>query len=627
MPEGGKRIAQDVKDISSADELIRYAAAAQLTALTERHPHISQNKVAFAAGLATKPRDAASNLSTALRTKLTPSVLRRLDEVIGALGPDLAYTGGLASLALRLRAEQRDTMKRNLTAHVPPSWTGQILDETVPYEFGVLVQASALLSAFVAAEDMDKSGRSVGDVRNHYHSQIGQLVDRLILIAAAPPTPRNIDAQVMLGSLASYAFELMQGRLERELRTAPLGFRVWPAITKLVKLSQETGRHAEALKSWVRRILRDAEQLRHYSLYPGRSLDIELATVIPGNWSGHEDDWVGDVLLNRARNANATVRERATAAMRLWERAIREQRPELSATEANLRALIAEFNDPDTRPDAANGMQWAAATLKHVIDENVAVCNSWPEVSKPWLKHVQTAANDLDHLGVPDHLLMGTKNLFLHMILQNAGVYRGQAIETVITGGWNEPVARALGRLLEYEENEAWLRIRALFALGYLQNRDHLVQADLTLACKHAFRNIMQAKPARAQVTEMHAALFAVGDCFGATGAAEQARSVREALHAMLVELVDKTLEEQRPLRRIARAAAYMLTITAQPEVNGKKDLSQELLERLAAHQDPVTNRLSEWALSFRFGPGGTIRPLLAAVQYGKRLDSPPYVE
>jgi hypothetical protein len=626
MAEGVRRIAQDVKDISSADELIRYAAAAQITALTERHPYISQNKVAFAAGLAAKQRDAAANLSSALRTKLTPSVVRRLDEVIGALGPELAYTGGLSSLALQLRPEQRDTMKRSLTAHVPPSWTGQILDEPAPYEFGVLVQASALLSAFVAADDMDKSGRSVSDVRNHYNNQIGQLVDRLILIAVAPPTPRNIDAQVMLGSLASYAFEPMRGRLEHELRTAPLGFRVWRAITKLVKLSQETGRHAEALKSWVRRLLRDAEELRRYSLYPGRSLDLELAIVVPGKWSEPDDDWVGTVLLKRARNANATVRERATAAMGLWERAIREHRPALDATRANLLALIEEFNDLGTRPDAANGMQWAAATLKYVIGNEVAVCNTWPDVSKPWLTHVQTAANDLDHLGVPKHLLAGTKSLFLHMILQNAGVYRRQAIETVITGGWNEPVARALGRLLEYEEDEAWLRIRALFALSYLQTRDHLVEADLTRACNQAYRNIMQAEPTRAQVTEMHAALFAVGDCFGATGAEEQARGIREDLRGMLVELVGKTLERPRELRRVARAAAYLLTVTAQPQVNGK-DLSEELLEALSAHPDPVTNRLSEWALSFRFGLGGTVRPLLAAAQYGKRLDSPPYIE
>jgi hypothetical protein len=627
MLDGRRRITQDVDDISSADELIRYAAAAQLTALTRRHPHISQNKIAHAAGLAAKPRDAAANLSTALRTKLTPLVLQRLDEVIGALGPDLEYTGGLSSLALRLRGEQRGRMQGNLIAHVPPSWTGHLLEEPVPYELGTLFQASGLLSAFFTADRVDTSGRSVADVRERYRNQLEQLMDRLIVIGVAPPTPRNIDAQVMLGSLASYAFEPMQERLEHELRTAPLGFQVWRAITTLVKLSPETGHHADALKAWIRRLLRDAEQLRYYSLHPGRSLDIELAISVPGTWSGPEDDWVVDVLLNRARNRGATVRERGTAAMGLWERAFREERPDLGKTEADLDALIAEFMDPEARPDAANGLQWLALTLQQVIRDKIAVCNEWPDAGKPWIHHVEAAANDLDHLGIPEHLLTGTKNLFRHMILQNVGVYRRHAIETVITGGWNEPVARALGRMLEYEEEEAWVRIRALFALGYLRNRDRQVEADLTRACKHAYRNLTQTEPTRGQITEMHAALFAVGDCFGAAGAEERARSVREGLRGMLTDLVSKTLAEERRFRRVARAAAYLLTVTAQPRLDGKKDLSEELLETLCAHRDPVTSRLSIWALSFRFRPDGTVRPLLAAAQYARRLDSPPYME
>ena len=78
-----------------------------------------------------------------------------------------------------------------------------------------------------------------------------------------------------------------------------------------------------------------------------------------------------------------------------------------------------------------------------------------------------------------------------------------------------------------------------------------------------------------------------------------------------------------RDLRRPARAAAYLLTVTAQPRSGGKKDLSQELLEKLSQHPDPVTARLSSWALSFRFAPEGTIRPFLAAADYGTNDDSP----
>ena len=76
-------------------------------------------------------------------------------------------------------------------------------------------------------------------------------------------------------------------------------------------------------------------------------------------------------------------------------------------------------------------------------------------------------------------------------------------------------------------------------------------------------------------------------------------------------------------LRRPARAAAYLLTVTAQPRVNGHKDLSEELLEKLSRHADPVTARLSRWALSFRFAPDGQVRPFLAAAEYAEHDDAP----
>ena len=65
------------------------------------------------------------------------------------------------------------------------------------------------------------------------------LVRRLTLVSVAPPTSRNYDAQIMLGSLANYAFEPMREHLEMALRFSPMGFRVWRAIAKLVKLNAE----------------------------------------------------------------------------------------------------------------------------------------------------------------------------------------------------------------------------------------------------------------------------------------------------------------------------------------------------------------------------------------------------
>ena len=122
----------------------------------------------------------------------------------------------------------------------------------------------------------------------------------------------------------------------------------------------------------------------------------------------------------------------------------------------------------------------------------------------------------------------------------------------------------------------------------------------------------------------MHTSLFAVGDCFGVSGAEERAESIRERLRPILEDLAGMTCPRASILRRPARAAAYLLTATAQPTDSGAgKDLSQELLEKLEHHQDPVTARLSSWALSFRFAPDGTIRPFLDAAEYGKHDDTP----
>ena len=118
---------------------------------------------------------------------------------------------------------------------------------------------------------------------------------------------------------------------------------MWRAVTKLVKLRTTHGGHADELRVWVRHLLRNAEELRKSSLYPGRSLNLELAITVPAEWSLPGDDWVGNVLLIRARNKDATIRERGTAAMGLWQRAIHEERPDQEKTEADLRQLIDEF--------------------------------------------------------------------------------------------------------------------------------------------------------------------------------------------------------------------------------------------------------------------------------------------
>jgi hypothetical protein len=142
------------------------------------------------------------------------------------------------------------------------------------------MQASALLSEFMAAGKMG-SADIIATIRERHRQELELLVRRLILISVAPPTSRGYDAQILLGMLASYAFDPMTGRLDSQLRHSPMAFRVWRAITKLVRLSG-TSEHRDALREWVRQLIADSGQLRESSMYAGRSLDLELAISVPG---------------------------------------------------------------------------------------------------------------------------------------------------------------------------------------------------------------------------------------------------------------------------------------------------------------------------------------------------------
>lgn len=630
------RVPQDITDICSADQLLRYAMAGQLERLMRRG--YTQGKIARGAGFGTTDRNAGPTLSRALKKGPKADQLQGLDEIIGTLDPDQDGTGRLSSLALRLSEDRRDKIDSSvLAARVPPSWTARVLADQAPDEIGVLLQASAVLSEFMAAGKFG-SADVVAGIRGRYQEELELLVRRLIIISVSPPTQSNYDAQVLLGMLASYAFEPLIGMLDFQLRHSPMSFRVWRAITKLVKLSSDDAGRAEALKRWVQQLIRDSGKLRQQSLYAGRSLDLELAITVPASWSPPQDDWVGEALLARAMDREATIRERGTASMGLWQRALREDRPSLKKTREDLQALVRDFRAPETRPDARAGMQWLADTLEYVIDEEVEVCNEWPARDDRWFRNVQAAADRLDQSDIPPHLLTGTKNLFRHMVLQNAGVHRREAIETVVTAGLGEPAARALGWLLDNEREERWLRIRAEFALSFLQQRTPTVEADLTSACEFAWENLgrdlglipadldpipADQGPPRSHVTEMHTALFAIGDCFGVAGHETDARRIRDTLRPILISLVDAADSPRaaRVLRRPARAAAYLLTVTAQDEHGRRPDLSRELLERLGRNQDPVTSELSRWALSFRFAPDGKVRPMLAAVEHARHDD------
>jgi hypothetical protein len=602
-------VPQDISDISSADQLIRYAVRAQLDLVGEaaslgKTP--SHNKIAQAIGMD------GGNLAHALTYgTFADAKLQKLDEMIVALAPAGAmHTGGLSSLAICLRG-LRD--RESLADRVPASWAGEILQGPADDEVGVLTQASALLSAYLAAEQFDKvdhASRAVQAVHERYFKEIVHVVDQLILLGYAPPTPRSVEALIVLGTLGGYEFDIVKDQLEYALKQ-PLGFRVWRVITSLVMLSRRAS-HTPWLRQWVKKQLSGAEELREKSLYPGRSLDLELAIRVPLEWSSAEDDWASAALLARANNPRATVRERGTAAMGLWQRAIRDPNQDTDRVAAGLAPLIAQFETAAMRQDAYPGMRWVAATLRHVITNNVGVCNSWPEVDEPWMQNVDRAVGQLEDR-IPPEILPATKTLLRHSLVQNAGVYRRQAIEALVAGGWTGPVARALETFLELERTESWLRIRALFALGFLQHRDRSVQDSLAAACHFAYSNVRR-DPTRAQVTEMHSALFAVGDCFGAAGVPEQdVWQMRRSIQEVLEDLINGQLTTNQSMFPVSRASAYLLTFMILPRGKRDEDLAEVLLRELSNHPDGTTQELSRWALAHRIDGNGAVRPLVHA--------------
>lgn len=611
----------DIADIQEPRDLIRFAVVAQMARVSRE---ASQNEIAKAMGIGATPQNASSAFSHMLNSgSFSDERLQKLDELIVALAPSgLKHTGGLSSLAIRLRGIEN---REGLSGRVPPSWTRDILASRAENEFDVLTQAAALLSTFLAAHRADRvrrTGTAVRTVHDRYHDDIRRIIDQLIRVGAAPPNQRNVEALIMLGTLGSYAFDIMKAPLTDALWNMPLGFRVWRAITKLVRLTKPTSPYRRELRCWIEPLLGKAEDLRKLSLYPGRSLDLELATVIPLEWSPPSEpknDWVGRALFVRAHNTEATIRERATAVMGLWQRALKDPRLDHTKVAEALTDLINEFEVAEQRPDLKRGIQWLAVTLKHVIQHKVPVCNDWPDVGRQaWKRHVHEAADFLDGQGLPDHLLAPTKKLFEHALLQNAGVARRQAIETLLLAGSAAPVAHALERFIELERTETWIRIRALFALGFLQHPDDKVAAVLTDACRSAYQKLLDASPdkgpSKAQIMELHTALFAIGDCFGAHGVdPHDVRGIRDGLRDILCGLVDEHRTEPDLLHPVARATAYLLTFTAQPRIDGETDLAQDLLEKLSRHPDGVTRKLSGWALKWRFDDRGNIRPLLLA--------------
>jgi hypothetical protein len=621
----GRHINFVITDVTDVDQLVSYAAGAQIARLIgylddgSRAPdHLTEGMIAECGGMSPQ------KLAAALRgedQKLTNQMLRQLDEAIVVLAPSMPRSSSLASLGARLRGSLDDD-DEVIFAKVPPSWTAQLLDEPSEHELGMLVQASTLLSMFRTAK---RAGRGVGKIRDKYLTLFAEIVRRLILIGAQPPTARNVDALLLLGGLARYAFDDLRGTLEEELEQSPFAFRIWRAVTKLIKLAAESQHASPGLESWVIRRLEKAQEERESSIYPGRSLDLEAALVTPYRWGAPGlDNPVTKMLLARAHSSDATLRERSTAAHGLWQRAMRAGDNAVAEIQPELEKVVEAFSNDAERRDIETGLHWVAATLNHVMGKGPegqklpqqVVCNDLPIFDEPWYQAVTDAAASLANEAIPAHILSGTRTLFLHTLLQNAGVERRQAIDTLIAGGYTREVSHALERILQDGKTESWLRIRAIFALGFLQHQSRNMQKVLIRACKHAYANLTAGDdhPTQAEITEMHAILFAIADCYGARTAYDASKAT---IRAKLVPVLDSLVEHlmkpshQEKLRTVARATAYLLTVTAQPTTSGgPDDLSTRHLRTLQQHTDPATVNLCTWALQ-RPQPDGTILDFL----------------
>jgi hypothetical protein len=603
-------VVHDIDDIIRGDDLVRYAVHAQLHRVDCTPDQIVGPN---------SPIDKSELMRCLAGSGAFPAhTLRALDDVILAIGGSKSHIGGLAPFASRMREL---TDHAGVSVRVPGGWTRDSMRTKSNDEIHILVQASTLLNRFVVASD---AGFPLDTIHQQNAVALDHLVERLILMAGGPPTPRHYEAQALLGSLAKFAFNIVLDQLQASIQHSPLGFRSWRSLTKLVMIARNDVQEgnedlAHSLKEPMRRLVEGATKLRDRSINPGRSLDLEMFIAVPWDWAGEDrtGDKISHVLYERAIDNHATLRERGTAAMGLWQRAFDNHRADDRRIRAQVLELVAAFDDPERRPDIANGLSWVARTLDSVIKKNVAVCNEWPSVDEPWYRAVFDAADVLMQRGIPPALLPGTRNLFLHALLQNAGVERRKAIDALRCGGLVEPVAQAFAGLLQDVRTEPWLRVRVLFALGFLQVRDHITEADLVDACARAIDVVAEGRPNPSQIVELQTALFAIGDVFGVTGVEDQdaidlAGQVRNNLAFNLTDLVDRQLLHDSGRHMVARALAYMLTFTAQP---GRNDLSKRLLGVLREHPDTVTRRFCEWALGFRFADDHTIRPLLYGIQ------------
>jgi hypothetical protein len=589
-----------ISEIHDAEQLVRYAVNVQIGQLPG-----SQNDWARDAGIG-HLSELCSDHGT---RKFTLEQLAKLDRLIQAKDKAAVHTDGLASFAAKLRANSSGI--GSVEAPLTPGMLKVSLPDDAPGAAEVaLLQGAALVELF--------STKGNGELAQSetYARHLTAVVDRLLHIGVSPPTPRSIEALLMIGNLARHAFAPIEDRLDQAL-ARPLGFRVWRAYSTIVRLTTDmpaSDARARYISERVRLQLSRCVRLRKNSLYPARSLDLELALSVPRQWTPPADDWAGKVLHDRARNHEATVRERAMAAVGLWERALGH--PEQDETQQTLDVLIEDFENDKT--EVREGLQWAAAMLHQNIERREPVCNDWPSPPGHLGEQIKLVIDATKNLAVPgglqtnpanddninqgrERLRAATQFLIQQALLQSAGVYRRRAVDTLRAARWGSTAVEVFASIASNDEASPWLRSRSLFAIGFLVDRDPLVHRVLYEACNTSWERLMNSERkdhTRDLVSEMHAALFAVGDCFGAVEAEEQAKPLRRHLQPLVEEAVELRPDDER-MRSVSRALCYMVAFTGWPG----DESSEDVLNKLSTHTDTTTQDLSRWALARRFRP------------------------
>src|SRR5262249_49747858 len=150
-------------------------------------------------------------------------------------------------------------------------------------------------------------------------------------------------------------------------------------------------------------------------------------------------------------------------------------------------------------------------------------------------------------------------------------------IDTLLAAGLSESVTRQLLWLLRDRgplENEAWLRIRALFAIGFLQPDN--AEEGLRHVLERVAGRVIAGTTNRAEITELQETLFTTADVFGANASEDRAVLIRgsefrQRIQPILDDLANSEHIKEPGGRPIARALAYLLTFMAQ---SGRTDLS-----------------------------------------------------